>query len=155
MEKAQFQDWLTQHNIPFNSDDLRAELWLLCKRHRVDKTSKVIDNIAKKYGHEILRLPPYHCELNAIELIWADEKNYVARENKELILNYAEELFRKRRAEISSTICKNCVEHVKHVEESYWKTDRIVDAKSDKLEIALDVNDNDESEFSESDEKDD
>ena len=65
-KKAQFQDWLTQHNIPFNSDDLRAELWLLCKRHRVDKTSKVIDNIAKKYGHEILRLPPYHCELNAI-----------------------------------------------------------------------------------------
>ena len=62
---------------------------------------------------------------------------------------------RKRRAEISSTICKNCVEHVKHVEGSYWKTDRIVDAKLDKLEIALDVNDNDESEFSESDEKDD
>ena len=58
VEKAQFQDWLTQHNIPFNSDELRAELWLLCKRHRVDKTSKVIDNIAKKYGHEILRLPP-------------------------------------------------------------------------------------------------
>ena len=127
-KKTQFQDWLTQHNIPFNSDDLRAELWLLCKRHRVDKTSKVIDNIAKKYGHEILRLPPYHCELNAIELIWPDEKNYVARENKELTLNHVEELFRKRRAEISSTICKNCVEHVKHVEESYWKTDRIVDA---------------------------
>ena len=31
---------------------------------------------------------------------------------------------------------------------------RIVDAKSDKLEIALDVNDNDKSEFNESDEKD-
>ena len=102
-----------------------------------------------------MRLPPYHCELNAIELIWADEKNYVALENKELTLNHLEELFRKRRAEISSTICKNCLEHFKHVEESYWKMDRIVDAKLDKLEIALDVNDNDESEFSESDEKDD
>ena len=32
---------------------------------------------------------------------------------------------------------------------------RIVDAKLDKLEIALDVNDNYESEFSELDEKDD
>ena len=32
---------------------------------------------------EVLHLPPYHCELNAIELIWADEKNFVARENKE------------------------------------------------------------------------
>ena len=25
-KKAQFQEWLTQHNIPFSSDDLRAEL---------------------------------------------------------------------------------------------------------------------------------
>ena len=40
------------------------------------------------------------------------------------------------------------------VEESYWKTHRIVDAKSNKLEIALDVNDNDKSESSESDEND-
>ena len=83
-----------------------------------------------------------------------DEKNYLACENKELTLNHVEELFRERRTEISSTICKNCVEHVRHVEESYWKTDRIVVATLDKLEIALDVDDNDESEFSESDEKD-
>ena len=40
------------------------------------------------------------------------------------------------------------------VEEPYWKMDRIVDTKLDKFEIALDVNDNDKSEFSESDEKD-
>ena len=38
------------------------------------KTSQVIDNIAKKYEHEGIPLPPYHCDLNAIELIWADEK---------------------------------------------------------------------------------
>ena len=40
------------------------------------------------------------------------------------------------------------------VEELYWKTHRIVDAKLDKLEIALDVNDNDKSEFNELDKKD-
>ena len=40
------------------------------------------------------------------------------------------------------------------VEKPYWKTHRIVDAELDKLEIALNVNDNDKSEFSESDEKD-
>ena len=39
------------------------------------------------------------------------------------------------------------------VEKPYWKTHRIADAELDKLEIALDVNDNDKSEFSESDEK--
>ena len=37
---------------------------------------------------------------------------------------------------VSSEICKNWVEHVKHVEKSYWITDRIIDAKLDKLQIA-------------------
>ena len=37
-------------------------------------TSKVTDNIAKRYGHEVLRLSPYSYDLKAIELIWADEK---------------------------------------------------------------------------------
>ena len=61
-----------------------TELWMLCKIHQATNTSKVIDNIAKRYSHEVLRLPPYHCDLNAIEQIWADEKNFVARENKEM-----------------------------------------------------------------------
>ena len=45
------------------------------------------------------------------------------------------------KAEISK-ICKNCVEHVKHVEKSYCKTDRTIDTKLDKLRIALKVEDN-------------
>ena len=52
------------------------------KRYRTDKTLKVIDKIARKYGYEVIQLPPHHCDLNAIELIWADEKNYVASENR-------------------------------------------------------------------------
>ena len=40
------------------------------------------------------------------------------------------------------------------VEKPYWKTHRTVDAELHKSEIALDVNDNDKSEFSESDERD-
>ena len=66
--KAQYQNWLKVNKIPLSPDALRPELWIKCKRHRDEKTSKVIDKIAKKYGHEILRLPPYHCDLNAIEL---------------------------------------------------------------------------------------
>ena len=40
-----------------------------------------------------------YCELNATELIWADEKNFVARENKEMTIEHVETLFRKRRAQ--------------------------------------------------------
>ena len=72
--KAQFHSWLTENKIPFKPDALQSESWTLCTKYQMDKTSKVIDNIAKKYGHKVIQLPPYHCDLNAIELIWADEK---------------------------------------------------------------------------------
>ena len=50
---------------------------------------------------------------------------------------------------------KNCVEHVKHLEKSYWKTDRTIDTKLGKLWIALEVEDNkdDNSEYGDSTEK--
>ena len=76
---AQFEQWLKENKVNFPTDTLRSELWVLCKTHWNEK-------IAKKYGMEVLRLPPYHCELNAIELIWAHEKNFVARENKEMTI---------------------------------------------------------------------
>ena len=61
-KKSQFQDWLKDHKIPFRPDALRTELWMLYKIHGATNTSKVIDNIAKRYGHEVLHLPPYHCD---------------------------------------------------------------------------------------------
>ena len=34
-----------------------------------------IDKIAKDFGHCVIRLPPYYCEFNPIELIWAQVKD--------------------------------------------------------------------------------
>ena len=97
----------------------------------------LVEEIAKKYGHEVLRLPPYHCELNAIELTWGDEKNYVARENKSMTIEGVEKLLRKRRGEINKEICRNCIQHVRNVEDRYWEMDRIIDQKMDKLMFSV------------------
>ena len=113
-------------------DALRSELWILCKRHRVEKTSKTFKEIVKKYGHEVLRLPPYHCELNAIELTWGDEKIMWHAKTKGV-----EKLFRKRRGEINKEICRNCIQHVRSVEDRYWEIDRIIDQKMDKLMFSV------------------
>lgn len=40
-----------------------------------------IDELVKEHGRTVLRLPPYHCELNPIELAWSSVKNYVKMKN--------------------------------------------------------------------------
>ena len=64
----------------------------------------------------------------------------MARENREMTLKSVEALFRERISQITAEKCKKCIEHVKKVQLSYWKTDRIIDQKMDKLEIAPDAN---------------
>ena len=39
------------------------------------------DKIANLHGHEVLRTLVRHCELNPIELIWAQVKGFVAKNN--------------------------------------------------------------------------
>ena len=70
-QKQQFVDWLTEKNITFPDKALRAELWTLVKSKREKLPDKVMETVAKEYGHEILRLSAYHCELNPIDLAWA------------------------------------------------------------------------------------
>ena len=107
--KQQFVDYLTEKNITFPDKALRAELWTLLKSEREKFTDKVMETVAKEYGHEILRLPPYHCELNPIELAWAAEKNYAAGENKDMSLDSVEKLFRKKWRNCSGKRGKSCL----------------------------------------------
>ena len=100
MEKAQYAEWLKKRKIPYAKDALRLTLWKLAKEKQENYLAYRLEKIAYKYGHEIVRLPPYHCQLNPIELIWGIEKNYVASENKEHKLSEVEDLFRKKREEI-------------------------------------------------------
>ena len=37
--------------------------------------------MAKTAGHEVVRLPPHHCELNHIELAWSQGKRYIKENN--------------------------------------------------------------------------
>ena len=76
--KNEIQQWLRRHNITFEEDMVKAELLTLVKNNKgADKY--VIDEMAKSTNRSILRLPPYQCELNPIELIWAQIKNEVAK----------------------------------------------------------------------------
>ena len=60
-------DWLDKKQIPF-PDEWRKrghakDLKELVKKHKEENPEFNAERLAAKYGHEILRLPPYHCEL--------------------------------------------------------------------------------------------
>jgi transposase len=50
------------------------------------------DKIANLHGHEVIRTPVRHCELNPIELIWAQVKGFVAKNNTIFRLKDVKEL---------------------------------------------------------------
>ena len=73
-KKQQYIDWLKSKDIAVPKKILRAELWTMCKQERDRYPAKIVESIAKNAGHETLRLPPHHCELNPIEMVWGSLK---------------------------------------------------------------------------------
>ena len=143
--KQQLIDWLKEKNVTIPDKALRAELWTMAKVEREKYSSKAVDEIAMRAGHTVIRLPPYHCELNPTDLAWAAEKNFVAKENCAMKLDSVEKLFRKKRKDLPREFWANCVEHVKKVEQSYRESDKIQDKQVEKLVIALKGNDSSDS----------
>ncbi|XP_066969118.1 uncharacterized protein [Macrobrachium rosenbergii] len=57
--------WLEHRRIPIPAGATRPEILLICQKNRLKPCYKV-DNIIREWGHEVVRLPPGHPELNAI-----------------------------------------------------------------------------------------
>ena len=71
--KSDLRDWLIKQGVQPQDNLLKAELHELAKKLDIT-TTYVIDSIAEEAGHQVLRFPPYHCQYNPIELIWARVK---------------------------------------------------------------------------------
>ena len=52
-------------------------------------------------GHRVIRLPPYHCELNPLELIWAQVKRYAAMHNTSFKISNLDTLCQEAVANVS------------------------------------------------------
>jgi len=62
-------------------------------------------------GHEVVRLPPYHCQYNPIELIWAQVKNDVAGKNHTFKIADVEILVNNALDSITKEVWTKCGEH--------------------------------------------
>ena len=135
--KADLQDFLRRDNATFAENMLKAELLELCKRHK-QQPVYIIDEILERQRHLALRLPPYHADLNAIELLWGDVNGYDARKNLSFKFNDVRCLVEEAFNQVSAQKWYNCCSHVKTIEQKYWSTDIAVENETEKIVIHID-----------------
>jgi len=82
----------------------------------------LIDNIARKHEHSILRTPPYHPELQPIETCWAIVKNHVAR-NNDCTMKKVQILLEEGFEKVTTKTCQKLIKKVKMQEDAFWVED--------------------------------
>ncbi|XP_077508699.1 uncharacterized protein LOC144120102 [Amblyomma americanum] len=135
--KIEIQAWLTRKGISWSTDMVRAELLDLCKRTTSGHTVYAIDTLAAKHGHEVLRLPPYHCEFNPIEQVWSMVKGFVEKRNKAFTLAEVEELLPQALAHVSKEDWQKFCAHAERIEDEAWERDIIFDDEVDPVVFAI------------------
>ncbi|CAG2214270.1 unnamed protein product [Mytilus edulis] len=119
--------WLDKNNVDYDPKMKKTGLLDLVNQHKPQK-KYVIDELAKAHGHVVLRLPPYHCELNPIEMVWSDLKGFVARKNSTYKIKDCKKLFEEAKSHFSAERWAKFETHVvREYEEKLWQIDGLRD----------------------------
>lgn len=126
-KKEDIKKWLKDKNVTFPEDSLKKELLAEVKKVRHLYSLNIIDEMAKSHGLTVLRVPPYHCELNPIELVWSQVKRHVAANNQKYDVKLMEPLIQNAFKSVSKQHWKNYCQHVEKIEDHMWKIDNLQD----------------------------
>ncbi len=127
-KKENIQSWLERNSIPVKEDCLKAELVEILAKVGPQPTY-ILDEIAGEQGHEILRTPPYHPELQPIETCWGIVKNEIARNcdfTMENLILQLEKAFDK----VTSKTCAGLIMKIREVEDAFWRDDAALDKQN-------------------------
>lgn len=125
--KQKVLNWLEKEGEVITQTLVKSQLLEIAQKHKSSHDKYVIDEVAKEHDKVVLRLPPYHCELNPIELAWSWIKNYVRMNNTTFKLNDVHDLLKKAVDNVTSEMWTNFVGHVIKEEDRFWKIDFLSD----------------------------
>jgi transposase len=124
--KKKIREWLEQNKVYCRDDCLKPELVEVLAKMAPEPVYAV-DEIAAAHGHQVLRTPPYHPELQPIETCWGVVKNYMARHCDFTMKNLTRQLdsgFNK----VSAKTCTKIIAKVRKIEDEFWASDIMMDA---------------------------
>lgn len=140
--KCDMVKWLSERGIPHSSQQLKPELYDIIKQHKPQYVTYKTDQILAAAGHTALRLPPYHPDLNPIEMIWACVKSHIKKKNVKFTIESVKEIALEKFNAISVEDWKSRCAHVEKVEDDYMTAEGMIDNVTERFIINL----NDDSE---------
>lgn len=136
-KKADIVSWLQSKNIPHNPSHTIAELLVIVKQHSSNYRTYELDELALQMGHEVVRLPPYHCQYNPLELIWAQVKGEVADKNCTFKIKDVRKLLQDSINNVSVEDWQNCVRHAEALQEEDFVKEGLRDNCIENIIIRL------------------
>jgi transposase len=127
--KKRIQEWLETNKCHYNPDCLKSELIELLSK-MAPEPSYEIDEMARQYGHEVVRTPPYHPELQPIEICWGVLKNEIAR-NCNFTMKNLEIQLESAFNKVTGETCKKIIKGIRIMEDKFWEEDAIMDEREE------------------------
>lgn len=151
--RADLIRWLELRRLSFPPGATRPELLLICQQNRPQPHFRV-DNYIRMWGHEVVRLPPAHPELNAIEQVWGCMKRYVRSSLQRYTRTELQARLEEARLSANQEVWAGAVRQSEHFEEQYWTSDNIHESVEPVIvNIGSDDEDGDDDLFLDSDEE--
>lgn len=142
--KAEMIQWLQEKGIVSSADLRKWELYEIVKLHKPPQPKYDIDVRAAKMGFTVIRLPPYHCHYNPIEMVWGYLKGYVKERNDTFKLMDVQRLFMEAIPTVTPEQWKKYVQHVKNSIDADWSSEGLNDISVQDFIINLCPGDSEE-----------
>lgn len=133
-EKGKIIKWLENNGKLIHRPMVKHQLLEEAEQFRPICEKYVIDELAKENNKIVLRIPPYHSELNPFELAWSSIKHYVKTNNSTFKLPDVQKLLHEGVERVTPQMWKNYINNVIKEEDKFFEIDFIID---DLLETEL------------------
>jgi hypothetical protein len=116
---------------------LNVQLYEIIKAYKPKCKTFLVDKIMAANGHAVLILPPYYPDLNPIELIWADVKQWVGakKQQKKSGTNDVKHLGEQRFEETGEDKWISVCEHADELEKQYCEREGIIEERVESIII--------------------
>ncbi|XP_050439264.1 uncharacterized protein LOC126844865 [Adelges cooleyi] len=135
-KKENISRWLEEKKIKKNQENmLKIEMLNIVKKHKNMFNIHMVDETAKRYQKEVLRLPRYHGEMNLMTFVWSLIKDEISNNNT---ASDVYDLVSGALSKMTHDNWKYCNYELQYYEKEFQKLDVVMDEVLDDTDFGTD-----------------